>query len=189
MQNQNRNLTNKGSFSARACLGADLGLLCICVCCCCLSVLTEIHWEKKWSQNGSTLEPFWKTVPLWRVEQFFSLIIMFRKKYGTKIVPGMELSYVPLFSQCRTPYLMDRDNDEVTFLFCQILWRFSRISGFVLMVMTLSKWNRPLTLADTADWNTESWLYSTLGFAYLGWIHYEYFPSRQASSWIRRGFE
>ncbi len=27
--------------------------------------------RKKWSQNGSNLEPFWKTVPLWRVEPFF----------------------------------------------------------------------------------------------------------------------
>ena len=26
------------------------------------------------------------------------------------------------------------------------------ISGYVIMVMTLSKWNRPLILADTADW-------------------------------------
>ncbi len=39
-----------------------------------------VHWEKKWSQNDSTLEPFWKTVPPWRVEPFFPLIIMFRKR-------------------------------------------------------------------------------------------------------------
>ncbi len=86
------------------------------------------------------VEPFWKTVPPWRVEPFFPLIIMFGKKTappsevapfpktapgvdlfldknsstferGTKIVPGVELSYVlwngsrggavlaPLFSQ------------------------------------------------------------------------------------------
>ncbi len=40
--------------------------------------LTE---KKKWSQNSSTLEPFWKTVPLWRVEPFFSL------KSPLKVVP------------------------------------------------------------------------------------------------------
>ncbi len=34
--------------------------------------------KKKWSQNGSTLEPFWRTVPTLRVELFFSLIIMFK---------------------------------------------------------------------------------------------------------------
>ena len=39
--------------------------------------------KKKWSQNGSTLEPFWRTVPTLRVELFFSLIIMFGKKIWT----------------------------------------------------------------------------------------------------------
>ncbi len=54
------------------------------------------HWEKKWSQNGSTLEPFWKTVPLWRmepgVEPFCQIC---QKNVGTKIVAPVELSYVP----------------------------------------------------------------------------------------------
>ncbi len=57
------------------------------------------HWEKMGSQNGSILEPFWKTVPLSRVEPFFSLNNRLDKhsstgEGGTKIVPGVELSYV-----------------------------------------------------------------------------------------------
>ncbi len=40
------------------------------------------HWKKSGAvfQNSSRVEPFWKTVPPWRVEPFFPLIIMFRKK-------------------------------------------------------------------------------------------------------------
>ncbi len=29
----------------------------------CTQWLVTWHWEKKWSRNGSTLEPLWKTVP------------------------------------------------------------------------------------------------------------------------------
>ncbi len=35
------------------------------------------------------LEPFWKTMPLWRVELFFSLIIMFREKNGSTLKSGI----------------------------------------------------------------------------------------------------
>ncbi len=40
-------------------------------------------YREKWTtekKSGAKMEPFWKTVPLLRVEPFFSLIIMFRKK-------------------------------------------------------------------------------------------------------------
>ena len=50
--------------------------------------------KKKWSQNGhqngSTLEPFWKTAPLFKSGAIFSLIIIFEKKQTvplTKVVP------------------------------------------------------------------------------------------------------
>ena len=33
----------------------------------------SLHWEKNWSQNGHTLEPFCRTVPLWRVKLFTAL--------------------------------------------------------------------------------------------------------------------
>ena len=58
------------------------------------SNMSHYHTEKKWSQNGSTLEPFWKTVPLSRVELFFSLIIMFEKKTvpPTKVVPFAKMA-------------------------------------------------------------------------------------------------
>ncbi len=39
--------------------------------------------KKKWSQNGPTLEPFWKTMPLWRVELFFLRIFFTKSKYPT----------------------------------------------------------------------------------------------------------
>ncbi len=39
----------------------------------------NVHWKKKWSQDGSTLEPFWKMASLFKV--IFSLIS------GTKTVP------------------------------------------------------------------------------------------------------
>ncbi len=35
--------------------------------------------KKKWSQNGSILEPFWKTAPLIISGAVFSIIIMFEK--------------------------------------------------------------------------------------------------------------
>ncbi len=35
------------------------------------------HWKKKWSQNGSSLELFWKTASLFKSGAIFSLIIMF----------------------------------------------------------------------------------------------------------------
>ncbi len=36
--------------------------------------------RKKWSQNGASEEPFWKTAPLWQRGAIFFFIIMFRKK-------------------------------------------------------------------------------------------------------------
>ncbi len=43
-------------------------------------MVSEHHWKKKWSQNGSTLEPFWKSAPLFKSGAVFSLIIIFEKK-------------------------------------------------------------------------------------------------------------
>ncbi len=38
-----------------------------------------IHSEKKWSQNGASEEPFWKTAPLWQRGAIFFFIFMFMK--------------------------------------------------------------------------------------------------------------
>ena len=61
----------------------------------------KYHWEKKWSQNGTTLEPGWSRFgKRYHFENgdVFSLIITFNSSTfegGTKIVPGVELSYIP----------------------------------------------------------------------------------------------
>ncbi len=59
----------------------------------------EFSLKNKWSQNGSILEPFWKTVPLWRVEPFFFLNNHVQKKMApasevalfSETAPGVEL--------------------------------------------------------------------------------------------------
>ncbi len=73
--------------------------------------LCLVHWEKKWSQNGSTLENVLENGATSEGGAVFSLINMFNQggavsdlfldknsstiEGGTKIVPGVELSYVP----------------------------------------------------------------------------------------------
>ncbi len=78
-------------------LGANLGLLLLGVCVCLDQNRTTL--KKKWSQNGSTLEPFWKMAPPFKSGGIFSLIIMFEKKTVALTEVVLPWSEAPFFSQ------------------------------------------------------------------------------------------